>query len=51
MEVVNRAIVVYLWSIILLRLMGKGLTFQQKPYDIVILMLIGSASAVTMCIK
>ena len=45
MEVVNRAIIVYVWSIILLRLMGKGLTFQQKPYDFVVMMLIGSASA------
>ncbi len=45
MPVVYRAIVVYLWSIILLRLMGKGLTFQQKPYDFVVMMLIGSASA------
>lgn len=45
MEVVNRAVIVYLWSIILLRLMGKGLTFQQKPYDVVVMMLIGSASA------
>jgi uncharacterized membrane protein YcaP (DUF421 family) len=25
--------------------MGKGLTFQQKPYDFVVMMLIGSASA------
>ncbi|MCW3489418.1 DUF421 domain-containing protein [Dethiobacter alkaliphilus] len=45
MEVVNRAIIVYAWSLILLRLMGKGLTFQQKPYDFVVMMLIGSASA------
>lgn len=45
MPVVTRAIVVYIWSIILLRLMGKGLTFQQKPYDFVVMMLIGSASA------
>ena len=45
MEVVTRAIIVYGWSILLLRLMGKGLTFQQKPYDFVVLMLIGSASA------
>ncbi|MDW7652439.1 MAG: DUF421 domain-containing protein [Bacillota bacterium] len=45
MEVVNRAVIVYLWSIILLRLMGKGLTFQQKPYDFVVMMLIGSTSA------
>ncbi|MDW7675889.1 MAG: DUF421 domain-containing protein, partial [Bacillota bacterium] len=45
MEVVTRAIVVYIWSIILLRLLGKGLTFQQKPYDIVVMMLIGSSSA------
>ncbi len=33
MEVVTRAIIVYVWSIILFRLQGKGLTFQQKPYD------------------
>lgn len=45
MEVVNRAILVYLWSILLLRLLGKGLTFQQKPYDFVVMMLIGSTSA------
>ena len=45
MPVVTRAIVVYIWSILLLRLMGKGLTFQQKPYDFVVMMLIGSASA------
>lgn len=45
MEVVTRAIIVYIWSIILLRLLGKGLTFQQKPYDFVVMMLIGSASA------
>ena len=46
MPVVFRSIVVYAWSIFLLRLMGKGLTFQQKPYDFVVMMLIGSASAV-----
>ncbi|MGF7184645.1 uncharacterized membrane protein YcaP (DUF421 family) [Desulfitispora alkaliphila] len=45
MEVVTRAIIVYLWSILILRLLGKGLTFQQKPYDFVVMMLIGSASA------
>ena len=45
MEVVFRAIIVYIWSIIVLRLMGKGLTFQQKPYDFVVMMLIGSTSA------
>ena len=45
MEVVTRAIIVYIWSLILLRLLGKGLTFQQKPYDFVVMMLIGSASA------
>jgi uncharacterized membrane protein YcaP (DUF421 family) len=44
MEVVNRAIIVYMWSIILLRLMGKSLTFQQKPYDIIVMMVIGSAA-------
>ncbi len=45
MQVVVRAVIFYLWSIILLRLLGKSLTFQQKPYDFVVMMLIGSASA------
>lgn len=44
-EVVYRAIVVYILAILLLRLMGKSLTFQQKPYDFVVMMLIGSTSA------
>ncbi len=30
MPVVFRAVMVYAWSILLLRLMGKDLTFQQK---------------------
>ena len=43
-----RSLVVYASSILLLRLMCKGLTFQRKPYDFVVMMLIGSASAVLM---
>lgn len=45
MEVVTRAIIFYIWAVFLLRLLGKGLTFQQKPYDFMVLMLIGSSSA------
>ncbi len=45
MEVVTRAVIVYLWSVLLFRLQGKGLTFQQKPYDFAVIILIGSASA------
>lgn len=45
MEIVTRAIIFYIYAVILLRLMGKGLTFQQKPFDFMVLMLIGSASA------
>ncbi|MEJ6949992.1 DUF421 domain-containing protein [Natronospora cellulosivora (SeqCode)] len=48
MEVVTRAIIYYFWSILLLRMMGKSLTFQQKPYDFVVMMIIGSASAALM---
>ena len=44
MEVVTRAIIVYGWSVLLFRLMGKGLTFQQKPYDFAVIILIGSAA-------
>ncbi len=44
MEVVTRAIIVYVWSVFLFRLMGKGLTFQQKPYDFAVIILIGSAA-------
>ncbi len=45
MEVVTRAVIVYIWSVLLFRLQGKGLTFQQKPYDFAVIILIGSASA------
>ena len=45
MEVVIRAVIVYFWSIILFRLLGKGLTFQQKPYDFTVMVLIASTSA------
>lgn len=45
MEVVTRAVILYLWSIVLFRLLGKGLTFQQKPYDFTVMVLIGSTSA------
>ncbi len=45
MELLLRGIVVYILAIVLLRLLGKSLTFQQKPYDFVVMMLIGSASA------
>lgn len=48
MEVVYRALIFYIWSILLLRLLGKSLTFQQKPYDFVVMMIIGSASAALM---
>ncbi|MCR3923098.1 MAG: DUF421 domain-containing protein [Firmicutes bacterium] len=44
-EVVVRALIVYPWTILLFRLLGKGLTFQQKPYDFMVMMLIGSAAA------
>ncbi len=43
MEVVTRAIILYVWSVFLFRLMGKGLSFQQKPYDFAVIILIGSA--------
>lgn len=45
MEIITRAIIFYLYAVLLLRLLGKGLTFQQKPFDFMVLMLIGSASA------
>ena len=45
MEIVTRAIIFYLYAVLLLRLLGKGLTFQQKPFDFMVFMLIGSASA------
>lgn len=45
MEIIMRVIIFYIYAVILLRLMGKGLTFQQKPYDFMVLMLIGSTSA------
>ncbi|MFW5982285.1 MAG: DUF421 domain-containing protein [Halanaerobiaceae bacterium] len=48
MEVVYRAVIYYFWAILLLRLLGKSLTFQQKPYDFVVMMIIGSASAALM---
>lgn len=48
MQVVLRAIIYYFWAIVLLRLLGKSLTFQQKPYDFVVMMIIGSASAALM---
>ncbi|MFW6270214.1 MAG: DUF421 domain-containing protein [Bacillota bacterium] len=48
MEVVYRAVIFYFWAILLLRLLGKSITFQQKPYDFVVMMIIGSASAALM---
>lgn len=45
MEVATRAVIVYIWSLLLFRLLGKSLTFQQKPYDFTVMVLIGSASA------
>ena len=44
MEVVTRSIILYVLSVLLFRLMGKGLTFQQKPYDFAVIILIGSAA-------
>jgi uncharacterized membrane protein YcaP (DUF421 family) len=40
-----RALVVYPTVIILLRIMGRGLQFQSRPYDIAVQVLIGSAAA------
>jgi uncharacterized membrane protein YcaP (DUF421 family) len=45
MEVVVRALILYPYTILVFRFLGKGLTFQQKPYDFMVLMLIGSAAA------
>ncbi|ACB84303.1 YetF domain-containing protein [Natranaerobius thermophilus] len=45
MEVVIRALIIYPWTVIIFRFMGKGITFQQKPYDFMVMMLIGSSAA------
>ncbi|MCK8816897.1 DUF421 domain-containing protein [Natroniella sulfidigena] len=44
MPIVLRAFLFYIGSVLILRLLGKGLTFQQKPYDLVVMMIMGSAS-------
>jgi uncharacterized membrane protein YcaP (DUF421 family) len=40
-----RALVVYPFTILLFRFMGRGLSFQSRPYDTVVQVLLGSAAA------
>ncbi len=40
-----RALVVYPLTILLFRILGRGLQFQARPYDVAVQVLIGSAAA------